>query len=286
MNPAAACRWPSGQVCPSPWPPAHRQSGADHLDAAWVETIDARPPRPSSWCRPGHHPQRAVALGGVVRGCRCSLACWVGRPMVPRPPPPITGWPRSSAPDFVGQVTLTDPGGRSDAQPDLPNRDCMRMLARCSSRVLRQRPVDGLREGVEAALIVAIILAYPRTGNARYFGRILGSAAVVLSVGIGVGLFATIGGWKSRTSSSKALLVATAVDWMLFDATAGRVGAGELHAAVDRALTSRAWARPRWPSRRSSARASRRRFLSGTATSPTKGTVGRIRCPGRPGWRS
>ena len=90
----------------------------------------------------------------------------------------------------------------------------------------------GLREGVEAALIVAIILAYlARTGNARYFGRIwLGvGAAVVLSVGIGVGLFATIGGLQEpyeQIFEALALLVATAVLLdALLDATAGGVGA-------------------------------------------------------------
>ena len=41
--------------------------------------------------------------------------------------------------------------------------------------------LTGLREGVEAALIVSIILAYmARTGNRRYFGRIwLGTGAAV-----------------------------------------------------------------------------------------------------------
>ena len=56
--------------------------------------------------------------------------------------------------------------------------------------------LTGLREGVEAALIVSIILAYlANTGNSRHFGMIwLGSgAAVVLSVAIGLLLFNTIG---------------------------------------------------------------------------------------------
>ena len=48
--------------------------------------------------------------------------------------------------------------------------------------------LTGLREGVEAALIVSIILAYlARTGNRRAFGRIwVGTAAAVaLSIGAG-----------------------------------------------------------------------------------------------------
>ena len=60
--------------------------------------------------------------------------------------------------------------------------------------------LTGLREGVEAALIVAIILAYlARTGNARHFGHIwLGvGAAVALSLAVGVGLFVTVGGLEA-----------------------------------------------------------------------------------------
>jgi high-affinity iron transporter len=109
----------------------------------------------------------------------------------------------------------------------------------------------GLREGVEAALIVAIILAYlARTGNARYFGRIwLGvAAAVVLSLGVGVGLFVTIGGleepYEQIFEGLTMLLAAAVVTWMLFwmRRQAATVK-GDLQAAVDRALTSGgAWA--------------------------------------------
>ena len=109
----------------------------------------------------------------------------------------------------------------------------------------------GLREGVEAALIVAIILAYlARTGNRRYFGRIwIGvGAALALSLGIGAGLFLTIGGleepYEQIFEGLAMLLAAGVVTWMLFwmrrQAASIR---GELHAAVDRALTSGgAWA--------------------------------------------
>jgi len=109
----------------------------------------------------------------------------------------------------------------------------------------------GLREGVEAALIVAIILAYlARTGNGRYSGRIwLGvGVAIVVSLGVGVGLFLTIGGlqepYEQIFEGLAMLLAAAVVTWMLFwmrrQAASIR---GELHAAVDRALTSGgAWA--------------------------------------------
>ena len=141
----------------------------------------------------------------------------------------------------------------------------------------------GLREGVEAALIVAIILAYlARTGNSRYFGRIwLGvGAAVVLSVGVGVGLFVTIGGLAEpyeQIFEAMALLVATAVvTWMLFwmrrQAASVR---GELHAAVDRALTSGgAWALTALAfSAVIREGVETALFLSGTATSADEGAL-------------
>ena len=105
--------------------------------------------------------------------------------------------------------------------------------------------LTGLREGVEAALIVAIILAYlVRTGNARHAGRIwVGTgAAVVASAAVGVVLFVTIGQLESPAEQIfeglAMLLAAGVVTWMLF--WMRRVSAnirGELHAGVDRALT-------------------------------------------------
>ncbi len=58
-----------------------------------------------------------------------------------------------------------------------------------------------LREGLEAALIVGIILAYlARSGNMRYFRNVwLGAgAAVVVSVAAGAGLFWTVGQFSGR----------------------------------------------------------------------------------------
>jgi high-affinity iron transporter len=105
--------------------------------------------------------------------------------------------------------------------------------------------LTGLREGVEAALIVSIILAYlARTGNQRRFGRIwLGTAAAIaLSVGVGALLWITIGGLSSPAEEyfegSAMLLAAAVVTWMLFwmRRTAANIK-GELQAGVDRALT-------------------------------------------------
>ncbi len=111
--------------------------------------------------------------------------------------------------------------------------------------------LTGLREGVEAALIIAIILAYlSKTGNRRYFGRIwLGAgAALALSAALGVVLFATVGGFEEPYEQifegATMALAAAVVTWMLFwmRRQAASVG-GELRASVDRALTEGgAWA--------------------------------------------
>jgi len=111
--------------------------------------------------------------------------------------------------------------------------------------------LTGLREGVEAALIVSMILAYlGRTGNVRYFGRIWAGVAVAaaLSLGVGLTLWLTIGGLKEPAEQIfeglTLLLAATVVTWMLFwmRRTSANIR-GELEAGVDRALTDgRVWA--------------------------------------------
>jgi len=111
--------------------------------------------------------------------------------------------------------------------------------------------LTGLREGVEAALIVSIVLAYlAKTGNQRYFGRIWTGvvAAVGVSVGIGLVLWMTIGGLEEPAEQVfeglAMLLAAAVVTWMLFwmRRTSANIR-GELHAGIDRALTDGgAWA--------------------------------------------
>jgi high-affinity iron transporter len=105
--------------------------------------------------------------------------------------------------------------------------------------------LTGLREGVEAALIVSIILAYlARTGNSRRFGRIwIGTlAALALSLAVGIALFLTIGKLTTPAEqifeASAMLLAAAVVTWMLFwmRRTAANIR-GELQAGIDRALT-------------------------------------------------
>jgi len=104
--------------------------------------------------------------------------------------------------------------------------------------------VTGLREGVEAALILAIICAYlAKTGNRQYFSRIFAGAglAVVLSAVIGIVIFVTVGSfqepYEQLFEAITLIVAASVVTWMLFwmRRQAGSVK-GELQAAVDRAL--------------------------------------------------
>ena len=104
--------------------------------------------------------------------------------------------------------------------------------------------LTGLREGVEAALIVAIVCAYlARTGNARHFRKIgVGvGAAVATSVVLGAVLFLTLGGleepYEQIFEAAAMILAAGVVTWMLFwmRRQASSVK-GELQRAVDRVL--------------------------------------------------
>jgi high-affinity iron transporter len=103
----------------------------------------------------------------------------------------------------------------------------------------------GLREGVEAALIVAIVLAYVvRTGNGRHIPKIwIGAGgAAALSIVIGLLIFSTVGSFQEpyeQIFEGSAMLLATAVvTWMLFWMRRQSINLrGELQAAVDRVLT-------------------------------------------------
>jgi high-affinity iron transporter len=105
--------------------------------------------------------------------------------------------------------------------------------------------LTGLREGVEAALIISIILSYlARTGNRHAFGRIFAGAgaAVVLSLVAGIALFVTVGEmpapYEQLFEAGAMLLAAAVVTWMLF--WMRRTSASirdQLHSALGRALS-------------------------------------------------
>jgi high-affinity iron transporter len=104
--------------------------------------------------------------------------------------------------------------------------------------------LTGLREGVEAALIVAIICAYlARTGHRREFGRVFAGAgsAIALSAVLGVALSWTVGElpspYEQLFEAVTLILAAAVVTWMLFwMRRQARNVKGELQAAVDRAI--------------------------------------------------
>ncbi len=108
--------------------------------------------------------------------------------------------------------------------------------------------LTGLREGVEAALIVSIVVTYlVRTNRTDQVGRVwIGTGlAALLSLVVGVVIFNTIGAlqepYEQMFEGTTLLVAAAVVTWMLFwmRRQSGSVK-GELQAAVDRAVASRA----------------------------------------------
>lgn len=105
--------------------------------------------------------------------------------------------------------------------------------------------LTGLREGVEASLIVGIILAYlAKTGNRHHFGKIFAGTAAALGISLvlGVVLFLTLGAFEAPYEqlfeATAMFLAAGVLTWMLFwMRRQARMVKGELQAAVDRVLT-------------------------------------------------
>ena len=103
-----------------------------------------------------------------------------------------------------------------------------------------------LREGLEMALIVAIVLAYlKRLGREQDFRTIwIGTgAAVVISLVVGAGIFAVLGELEGRPEAIMEGVIAfsaTAIlTWMIFwMARQARFIKGELHAKVDAAVAA------------------------------------------------
>lgn len=104
--------------------------------------------------------------------------------------------------------------------------------------------LTGLREGVEAALIIAIICAYlAKTGNRDKFPVVFVGAALAvgLSAVLGIILFVTVGGleepYEQFFEAATLIAAAAVVTWMLFwMRRQARSVRGELQDAVDRAI--------------------------------------------------
>jgi len=106
--------------------------------------------------------------------------------------------------------------------------------------------LTGLREGVEAALIVSIVITYlVKTGNGAHASKIwIGTGlAVIVSVAIGLVIFTTVGSlnepYEQIFEGTTLLLAAGVVTWMLFWMRRQAAGVkGALQAAVDRVVAA------------------------------------------------
>ena len=106
--------------------------------------------------------------------------------------------------------------------------------------------LTGLREGVEAALIVSIVITYLiKTGNGAHASKIwIGTGlAVVVSIAIGLVIFTTVGSlnepYEQIFEGSTLLVAAGVVTWMLFWMRRQAAGVkGALQAAVDRVVAA------------------------------------------------
>jgi len=104
--------------------------------------------------------------------------------------------------------------------------------------------LTGLREGVEAALIVSIVITYlVRTGRSDQVGRVwIGTGiAAALSLVVGIVVYNTVGAFEEpyeQIFEGTTLLIAAAVvTWMLFwMRRQARSVKGELQVAIDRAV--------------------------------------------------
>ncbi len=123
--------------------------------------------------------------------------------------------------------------------PKLPYKDALTRRFPVGSSLLIT-----LREGLEAALIVAIVLAYlKRLGRERDFGSVwLGTgAAVAISIAVGAVVFGAVGELEGRaeeiTEGVIAFVAAGVLTWMIFwMARQARHIKNQLHAKVDEAL--------------------------------------------------
>jgi high-affinity iron transporter len=103
-----------------------------------------------------------------------------------------------------------------------------------------------LRDGVEAALIIAIVMAYLRQlGRTDRFTPVLGGAlaGAVVSLGVGIGVYLAIGELEGRAElyveATTALLAAGVLTWMIFwMRRQARTIGGELRSRVNQAIAS------------------------------------------------